>query len=331
MGLVLIACTTFLLGQDAALVVGKSYDWAIGDGQLVSNKRGVAKKALRARPADPPLTWVSKHASLTFNQYGRELPNGGMNDAGLVVEIMWLTSEAPPVDQRPTVSELQVIQWWLDSFGSTAELVAHAKEVRISPIYGRVHYLACDKGGQCAALEHVEGKLVITPGVKALANHTYAESHAFEVAHHGQLPEGPGSLERFTRVSTLQARPEPDLPKQAFSMLDRVRDPKRSQWNIVYEPGRARIWFRTLHEPRIRYVDLAAFPPSCTAPVEVLDIDYPGEGDVRKAFRPWTEAANQALLDRSLKPLRDRLPPALPTSGLAHYPALQSCTLAASP
>ena len=33
-----------------------------------------------------PASWVSKYGSVTFNQYGRELPTGGMNEAGLVVE-----------------------------------------------------------------------------------------------------------------------------------------------------------------------------------------------------------------------------------------------------
>jgi penicillin V acylase-like amidase (Ntn superfamily) len=27
---------------------------------------------------------------VTFNQYGRNFPSGGMNEAGLVIELMWL-------------------------------------------------------------------------------------------------------------------------------------------------------------------------------------------------------------------------------------------------
>ena len=38
--------------------------------------------------------WQSKYASVTFNQYGVELPTGGINEKGLVVEIMGLKSEA---------------------------------------------------------------------------------------------------------------------------------------------------------------------------------------------------------------------------------------------
>jgi penicillin V acylase-like amidase (Ntn superfamily) len=72
----LIACTTFLLGTGDTPVVAKSYDWDMGQGLVIANKRGVAKQSLPLGPKDTPLRWISKHASLTFNQYGRELPNG---------------------------------------------------------------------------------------------------------------------------------------------------------------------------------------------------------------------------------------------------------------
>src|SRR3954467_13456593 len=173
-------CTTFLLADRAERVVGKSYDWTMGQGMVLVNKRGVAKQSLVIRPGDVPARWVSRHASVTFNQYGRELPNGGMNDAGLIVEVMWLDSSTyEPRDERPSVNELQWIQVQLDSFASVAEMKAAAARLRASPAYAKVHYLACDRSGDCAAFEHVGGKLVVTPGAKVLTNHTYAESTAY--------------------------------------------------------------------------------------------------------------------------------------------------------
>ena len=49
-------------------------------------------------------TWTAQYGSITFNQYGRELPTGGINEAGLVVESMAL-SEAryPEPDHRPYI------------------------------------------------------------------------------------------------------------------------------------------------------------------------------------------------------------------------------------
>lgn len=83
------ACTTFCLKNDGEVLFGKNYDWMIGDGLLFVNKRGVVKAAT-AEGAPHPAKWVSKYGSVTFNQYGRENPSGGMNESGLVIELMWL-------------------------------------------------------------------------------------------------------------------------------------------------------------------------------------------------------------------------------------------------
>lgn len=327
---IVLACTTFLLGSDGNRVIGKSYDWTMGQGLVIANKRGVAKRSLPIRPGDHPFEWVSRYASLTFNQYGRELPNGGLNEAGLVVEIMWLdTSRYPAADARPTLSELQVIQWWLDSFGSTKELAAHAMDARVSSAYGRVHYLACDASGDCDALEYLDGKLVITPGCKALTNHSYADSRAYLERHQGQLPAGPGSLERFTRASTLAAKAttKEDATRTAFAILDDVRQDGESPsvWNIVYDPARKRVWWRTRSEPRIKTVALDAFEPSCRAPVEIADVDAPLAGEARKTFRAYSDADNRALVERSLAPIASHLPPET-VARLAQYPSTLRCT-----
>src|SRR5512140_604621 len=100
-------CSAFLLDAPSGPVVAKGYDWSDERGLVVINKRGVEKRALVLAPSDTPATWRSRLASLTFNQYGRELPNGGMNEAGLVVEVLILPStvfSAP--DGRPVVTEL---------------------------------------------------------------------------------------------------------------------------------------------------------------------------------------------------------------------------------
>jgi penicillin V acylase-like amidase (Ntn superfamily) len=89
------ACTTFCLERSGDVVFGKNYDFGIGSGMLVVNKRGVSKVSQVGAP-DHPARWVSQYGSLTFNQFGREFPSGGMNEAGLVVELMWLRTRANP-------------------------------------------------------------------------------------------------------------------------------------------------------------------------------------------------------------------------------------------
>src|SRR5689334_21028972 len=77
-------CTTFCMTVDGRVVFGANYDWDVRNGRVMVNKRLVSRESLTQRPAH----WTSRYASITFNQYGRDFPTGGMNEAGLVVALM---------------------------------------------------------------------------------------------------------------------------------------------------------------------------------------------------------------------------------------------------
>src|SRR5262249_3154415 len=119
------ACTTFLLQGSGALYFGRNLDWFWEDGIIVINPRDVQKSAF-VLPGSTPAKWTARYGSLTFNQFGREMPFGGMNEAGLVVENMWLdeTEYAEP-DSRPAVNLLQWIQYQLDNCKSVAEVISN--------------------------------------------------------------------------------------------------------------------------------------------------------------------------------------------------------------
>jgi len=318
------ACTTFMLERGSERVVGKSYDWYMGQGLVVVNKRGIAKQSPPVKPGDRAARWVSRHASVTFNQYGREFPTGGMNDAGLVVEVMWLDSsiyERP--DARPSLNELQWTQYQLDNFTSVAEMIAAAPGLRVSPVYARVHYLACDRSGACAAFENIGGKQIITPGARALTNNSYADSVAW-AAMQKVVPAGPSSLERFTRAARLAAAPPAgDLMAGAFAVLDFVRSP-RSQWNIVYDPVHLRVSFRTRANREIKTLDLGKLDASCAESAALVDIDTNPGGDVASRLRPYDVATNRSLIERSLQRIRKRLP-AGAVELMAGYPSALAC------
>jgi len=109
------ACTTFCLDNDDELVVGKNFDWPIGDALIVVNKRNVSKTA-SLDPAwigEQPASWTSKYGSVTFNPWGREFSFSGMNEAGLVISGMGLGSATtyPAPDSRPAIDAMQWIQY----------------------------------------------------------------------------------------------------------------------------------------------------------------------------------------------------------------------------
>src|SRR5262249_50326576 len=119
-----LGCTTFCLKNRGEVLFGKNYDYMINDGLVIVNKRGVAKTSV-ADSEKNPATWISKYGSVTFNQYGRENPMGGMNEAGLVIELMWLDeAKYPAHDQREVVDVLEWIQYHLDTAATTGEVLA---------------------------------------------------------------------------------------------------------------------------------------------------------------------------------------------------------------
>jgi len=95
----LAECTSFCFCAGDSVLFGNTLDWHVGEGLVVINKRNVTKTALFcANPAQ----WTSKYGSVTVNQWGRELPARGMNEAGLVIGEMTLQeTRFPAPDDRP--------------------------------------------------------------------------------------------------------------------------------------------------------------------------------------------------------------------------------------
>lgn len=301
------ACTTFALDGPKGPVVGKSYDWHMGQGSLIANPAGRTKVALLTSRSTPA-RWTAKYGSLTFNQYGHELPNGGMNEAGLVVEIMWLKqAQHEPTDARPAINELQWIQMQLDLHATVEEVVKHAGDVRIERVSGRVHYLVCDKTGACASFEHLDGALVIEPQAqpRALTNHPYAVAKAHAATKKAKV-SGHGSLARFSRAASASTRRHDEPVAAAWQVLDGVLIDNYTQWGIVYEPEALKVHFRTRAQPAAKTVQMKAVLPTCAKGPFALDIDEPGSGDVSKHFVRLSEGRNRALVSTSLRRSKDR-------------------------
>ncbi len=334
------ACSAFLLEGGNGAVVGKSYDWSTERGLVVVNKRGVFKRALVLDAAETPARWTSRFASVTFVQYGRELPIGGMNEAGLVVEVLMLPPSRPePADGRPVVNELQLVQYLLDEYASIEEVLAHVSDVRVVRAQAPVHYLACDARRACAALELLDGRLVATAGkampAKVLTNSTYAESlrrleRVRGFGGHEAAPTSQSSLDRFARLAAALQKGSSGEPRAAaLRLLDGVRFPDSpqlhsTQWNIVYEVEARRVYFRTRAHPTLKTIDLWTFDFGCDSPALVLDMQTDAVGDVSRRFVPYTPEANRALVRETLTALDPALPPGA-VDAVAAYPMSTSC------
>jgi choloylglycine hydrolase len=304
-----LACTTFCLKHKGEVLFGKNYDWAIGDGIIFVNKRGVVKAAT-SENASNPVKWVSKYGSVTFNQYGRENPSGGMNEAGLVIELMWLDeAEYPAADSRPTLGTLEWIQYQLDSSATIEDVIKNADSIRITSLV-KLHYLVNDGNGNSATIEFLNGKLTAHTGaqleVATLTNDTYEKSldYAKQISN-GSKAKSSNSLDRFARAARRtrefgdQNRSEQKAVDYAFDSLSQVAQPGYTQWSIVYDQKRGKIHFRTMQNPQIRTIDAKAFDYTCATMLKMFDMNSTGGGDVTSRFTAYTRQANRDLIERS--------------------------------
>ena len=341
------ACTAFCLTEDG--IVAKNYDWSLGDGRLLVNKRGVRKFfSITGEPEHG--AWVAQYGSVTFNQYGQDLPQGGMNEAGLVVEILWLDDTVyPEPDDRAEVGACQWIQYQLDTAGSVAEVVESVKDLRVRSS-AKVHWFVADRQGNAAAVEYLDGKPVVHTGeslpAPVLTNHPYERSLRYLERHEGtgELPSTRDSLDRFVRAAAgLRAEPPasdgdgdagrddestgaPSPVDRAFDLLGRVDQGTATKWSIVYEPTAAKIQFRTLDHPATRELSLEQLDFDCTAPVRALDLTAEISGNVARSLTDWTPEDNHALVRDSYRntPMF-KAAPREAIQRVASYPATSSC------
>ncbi len=305
------ACTCFFLSHDGAKAVGKNYDWMMSDGLVIVNKRHL-RKPFDIVPTEDTAYWTSTYGSVTFNQYGRNLPQGGMNEAGLVIEILWLNgTEYPPEDERRALGAGQWIQYQLDTAGSVDEVIASFDSLRIQAQV-QTHFFVADEHGETASIEFLQGRLVCHRGesmpARTLTNSTYEESETYLRTHQdwggeAPLPESNSSLDRFVRATTLVRDYEPtenNTPTDyTFEVLKRVAQENDTQWSIVYDLNHLQIHFLTSESRKIKLLDLKELDFSCSTEVKIVDIDLNTGGNIRPQMSRYTREANRDLIGRS--------------------------------
>ena len=290
-----LACTTFCTTGNGEVLFGRNYDFEIGQGYVMTNARGAAKTSVAGT-----LRWTSRFASVTFNQWGREFPMDGMNEAGLVIALMWLDGTVYPRDERPALRVLEWIQYGLDNYSTVEELLANVEKTRIAG-GAPLHYLVGDAKGDAATIEYLGGRLVVHRGktlpVRVLANDTYQRSKAY-LDRLYVTPEGNGSLDRFARAAMMIGE-GPMNTDRAFEILAAVAQPGWTRWSVVYDSKRREISWISDRNAKRRTIRMNALKLGCGAEAKMLDIHAPVSGDVTARLEPWSAQKNRELVVRS--------------------------------
>ena len=314
------ACTTFVLQSTNHLYFGRNLDWFSEDGLVIVNPRQVQKSAI-VMSGSSPAKWVSKYGSVTFNSGGWELPTGGMNEAGLVVECMWLNeTQYPAPDSRAALNSLQWIQYQLDNCQTVEEVIATDQKIRVETggLRAPQHYLVCDAAGNCAVIEYLNGKTICHRGkqlfCRALANEPYAVAAGDARLHPtagepGKKLSGDPQFWRFERAAARAAAFQSGTPREnldyAFEVLQEVSEDD-TVWRLVYDVTARQIHYCTLSHPGVRTLDLKKMDFACHLPVQFFEL-HPPTGVVEQSkFGELSEAKYSQYLRRYLAQDRAR-------------------------
>lgn len=259
-------CSSFVLKNGKTILLGKNFDWTFDKGYVIKTLKNTTKVAYFTHNGTPA-SWTSKYGSITFNQNGKEMPYGGMNEKGLVVEMLWLEDTRFNISENKTyLNELEWIQYQLDNFQTVDEVVANVETLKTYPIKGKIHYILADTNGKSVIIEYLDGKPMIyekeANTCQAITNKsvTYSEKHIDNLKgirrnntsttyRYYQLEKQIRKLQRTSDFSEMTA----------FQMLKNVTIPKgdfRTVWSIVYNIETKSIAFYSYKNKEIKQINL---------------------------------------------------------------------------
>jgi len=291
------ACSSFFFNSNSKLLA-KNFDWSFGEGYILKNQRNQKKFAYGFRSSNVA-SWTSKYGSITFNQNGKEFPYGGINENGLVIEQLWLSSSQYQDNHNQEISELEWIQYQLDNYKSVDEIIKNINSLTIKPI-ASIHYMIADKNGNSAVIEFLDGNVRIdkqNSKFQAITNETSKDSKKYFELNKVINPNSRTHFDRYCILENKLASTNQLNVNSAFDFLNsvKVNEPNyKSFWSIVYDLNSMEIYFQSVANTTIKKIKLSDF--DFISAVEFSEINSD-----KVDFKPYTSGENFKLLSPSLK------------------------------
>ena len=293
---------------DDAFLIGHNLDSGREvPGTIVINKRNVKKTGISIlelivgiKPINPSIEWTSRYGSITFNAWGKEFIDGGINEAGLYIHEMTLQgTRFPEDDEVPRMFMMQWMQYQLDNYAKVEEVLLNLSTIVLDG--WTWHFFVSDKDGNTAAIEFIDGDLNVSTGnsmlMPVLCNDAYQEEMVNLRNYTGFGGEEPISLRdkgtaRFVHAACMiQNAPQSIDPDYGFKIL-KILERGLTQWSIVIDMKQGRVYFRTSTGRKIKYFDMSRFDLSPDSPVKMLDINANIKGDVFDYFVDYSPRRN---------------------------------------
>jgi len=315
------ACSTFKLQKGTELIYGHNLNQGdIGvPGLIFINKRGIFKtgrtwsELLNKDQSNPSsFRWISRYGSVTFNAFGRDFPDGGMNETGLYIWEMNEDADYPKNDSFPKLNQMNWMQFILDSYSTVDEAIQCASEVEIDG-WGW-HYFVGDAQGNCAVIAFIDGKVIVnrdqTMPVPGLFNTPY--NRELEVLKYykgfGGLYEpdlNDPKVPRFVKTAIMVRDYDPtqNVVDYGFKMLDNLKVYDVPEWSIIFDASRRDVYFKTRINPRIKHFSMNKIDFSNYTGVLILNMDIAKGGDVLDQFQPYTNKKIRTFTESFIIPI----------------------------
>ena len=318
------ACTRAVyLGPEDRVLTGRTFDWKL---PIVSNLYVLPRGMARDGAAGPrSVDWTSRYGSLVVTGYDVSTVDG-MNEAGLVANLLWLVDAGYPEDDgtTPRLSVSVWAQYFLDNFATVAEAVAHLRANPIDVASGdvpdqpgrltTVHLSLSDATGDSAILEWIDGELVIhhSRDHRVMTNEPRFEEQLAITRYWARvdplqfLPGTNRAADRFVRarfyIDAVTQSADPRIAAAAvFSVIRNASVPygisvadapnlSTTRWRVVADQTDRVFHVESAISPNVFRVDMGRLDLSEGAPVMALDLGTDMEavhaGEVSGAFAP---------------------------------------------
>ncbi|GAB4384671.1 MAG: linear amide C-N hydrolase [Elainellaceae cyanobacterium] len=282
------ACTRVVYqGAEGRVITARSMDWKWDSGTNIwVLPRGVERDG-RAGPNS--LSWQVKYGSVVASAYDISTTDG-MNEAGLVANLLWLSDSVfpEPDETTPTLSLSLWAQFMLDNFATVTEAVDYVEENKFLVLTGDVpgqnrlaslHLSLSDATGDSAIMEYVDGELIIhhSPGYQVMTNEpTYEQQLALasywnQIGGRAMLPGTNRASDRFVRAQYyINAIPETADRRTAlasvFSVIRNTSVPygistpeqpqiSSTRWRVVADQQDRVYYFESAVSPNVFWVE----------------------------------------------------------------------------
>lgn len=300
------ACTRVIYsGPEGRILTARTMDWSL---PMVSNLWVFPRGMTRSGEAGPrSLEWTSKYGSLIVSGYDIATVDG-MNEAGLVANMLWLVDTEYPEDDgaTPQISLSLWAQYFMDNHATVAEAVA---DMRDNPFHvvsrdlpmqpGRlttVHLSLSDASGDSAILEWLDGELVIHhgPEYRVMTNDPPYDQQLALVSYwqgvnpREVLPGTTRAADRFVRAGTyIDMVVQSDDPRvaaaAAFSVIRNASVPygigtpeapnlATTRWRVVADQKDRLFYVESAISPNVFWVDLKELDFAEDSGVRMLDL-----------------------------------------------------------